>query len=316
MKEITLDRGVKVKTFSPPPPGFHPLTASSAELARHGFPARPERPEHLERYRRVFDQVKNRFRYIEPTFQVNPGRSHGFATKGKARVQAGNEDNLTWSGARVLAPAEQSFRYILAQWMVPNVSAPAENEDYYSAIWIGLDGDGFQSTDVCQVGVNCDISQSGIVTITPWWEWFQEGADTGEVPITNLEVQAGDTVSAVICTTGVGASEATVFFANLTSGFGTSFVMQAEPGVSLTGNCAEWVVERPLVDGDVSMLADYGEVFFSGCDAVSGAADGSTELTGGGTEIFIDMVDPNADTLSHGILVAPTVVQCVYIPQH
>jgi Peptidase A4 family len=152
--------------------------------------------------------------------------------------------------------------------MIPNVNAPTENQEYYSAIWIGIDGDGFpQSPDVCQVGVDCDVSRSGRSisrSFYPWWEWYQESADTGEIQITNVPVGPGDTVSVVICTTGAGATQATGFFLNQTSGAGTSFVMEAQPGVSLVGNTAEWVVERPTVNGQRSMLADYGEYFFRG----------------------------------------------------
>jgi Peptidase A4 family len=171
--------------------------------------------------------------------------------------------------------------------MVPNVAAPNDDQDYYSAIWIGIDGLGSpESADVCQVGINCDVTRHGTSissTFYPWWEWYQESVDTGEVSITNLPVSPGDTIGVVICTAGAGATEATVFFTNLTSGMGTSFVMEAEAGVSLVGNTAEWIVERPTVDGQPSLLADYGEVFFSGCDAVSYSSDGSiSEVVGGG----------------------------------
>ena len=91
--------------------------------------------------------------------------------------------------------------------------------------------------------------------------------------------------------------------------------MYAEPGVSLVGNCADWIVESPLVNGRQSMLADYGEVFFSGCEAVSYTPDGSgVTVVGGGTQNYIDMYPfPGTTLVSHGILVAPTVVQCVYV---
>jgi hypothetical protein len=126
--------------------------------------------------------------------------------------------------------------------MVPNVNAPTENQEYYAASWIGIDGDGFpQSLDVCQAGVNCDVSRSGSSvtrTFYAWFEWFP-GPET---QIVNLPVNPGDTVDVVICTAGPGATEATVFFANLTSGMGTSFSFNAPDGTSLVGNCAEWVM--------------------------------------------------------------------------
>ena len=51
----TLPEGIKVTTFSPPQ-DFDPRTASTAELAKAGFPPRPEDPHHRARY----DQVLNR----------------------------------------------------------------------------------------------------------------------------------------------------------------------------------------------------------------------------------------------------------------
>jgi hypothetical protein len=321
MKRITLDGGARVGIFTPPPSGFDPLTASAADLAKHGFPL-PELPQHRERFQRIFRQMKNRFRYVVPEFRLNRKKRHGPATvkpvTNKPVIQAGNEINGIWSGAHVYAPAGQAFRWMVGQWMVPNVSAPPTNEEYYCAVWIGIDGDGgIQSGDVCQVGVNCDVTRSGnssSVSIYPWWEWYDFTADTGQMAITNLTVSAGDTVAVTICTTGPGATDATVFFANITSGIGTSFVMYAEPGVSLVGNCAEWIVESPLVNGQPSKLADYGEVFFSGCEAVSYAPDNSAlTIAGGGTQNYIDMYPFGSSTMvSHGILVTPTIVQCVY----
>jgi hypothetical protein len=128
-----------------------------------------------------------------------------------------------------------------------------------------------------------------------------------------VQVNAGDLVSPVVCTAGAGATEATVLFANWTSGGATSFVIEAPAGTTLVGNCAEWVVERPLVNGAESMLADYGEVFFSGCDAGLYSGSGDLQVIGGGTQVHIDMIPPPLTTpLSAGILVAPEVVQCVY----
>jgi len=78
MARIILDGGVKVRTFTAPPRGFDAITASPADLLKHGFPARPDHPQQLERYKRVFGGVmKDSFRYIEPKFRVNPNRRHG-----------------------------------------------------------------------------------------------------------------------------------------------------------------------------------------------------------------------------------------------
>ena len=128
MARITLDGGIKVRTFSPPPPGFDPLNASAADLLKHGFPARPDHPQHLERYKRVFGQMKNRFQYIEPEFKVSKNRRRRpIAPPIAPVVGTGNEFHPFWSGGSVIPPAGQSFRWIVGEWTVPNVGAPEDS---------------------------------------------------------------------------------------------------------------------------------------------------------------------------------------------
>jgi Peptidase A4 family len=303
MPKITLEGGLKVRTFEPPPRGFDPLTASPAELARHGFPPRPDDPHHLERYRRVFGQLKNKFNYIQPTFQVNTDKRHGPRNRSP---EAGTETSTNWSGGVVFAPPGQSFKWVEGDWVVPNVDAPTQNQWYYCASWIGIDGDG--SGDVCQAGVECEVYQSGSsVTrnIYPWWEWFPNY----EIKITNLGVSPGDMVTMLLCTqTGANATTAIVYITNRTNGVSTSVSFSAPMGTKLVGNSAEWIVEAPTVGGSQSSLADYGEVFFSVCEAF--ATDNST--VGGGTGDNINMT-AGGKVVSDGNLITPTVVQCLYV---
>jgi hypothetical protein len=316
MKRINLEEGVKVRVFSPPVPGFDPLTATPAELLRHGFPARPDHPQQLERYNRVFNRMKNRFRYLEPEFKVNKSRRRH--PKFPA-VGTGNEIHPLWSGGVVFPPAGQAFRWIVGEWTVPCVAAPSEGQTYYCATWVGIDGDAAaQSTDLCQAGINTAVAQSDGSSTRHCYAWC-EWVPGPEVEIPNLPVSFGDTVAITVCTSGAGATEATIFYANLTSGLGTSFVLDAPvvdgQQVSLAGDCAEWVVERPEL-GEAStpaLLADYSQLFFSGCQAVSYSADGSNStVVDGGTQVRIDMIEGSGEVLSRGILVSDTVIECVF----
>jgi Peptidase A4 family len=186
--------------------------------------------------------------------------------------------------------------------VVPDVAAPTDNGTYYCATWIGIDGDG--SGDVFQAGVESEVKGTS-VTIYPWWEWFP----TPEVQITNLKVNAGDMVTMLLCSEqGAGSTTGTVFFSNRTTGQSTSVGLTAPAGTSLTGNSAEWIVEAPTVDGSQSALADYGEVFFSVCDAYT--AKGVTIDGGSGDSINMTA---GSTTVSDGILITPTVVQCEYV---
>jgi Peptidase A4 family len=301
MKEIVLDGGVKVTLAEPPPAGFDPLAASASDLLRYGLPARPDSGPHLERYKRVFGQLKSKIHFIQPTFQVNANKRHGPRQR---RVGDAPETSTNWSGGVVYAPSGQSFKWVEGDWVVPDVGAPTQNQWYYCASWIGIDGD--QSPDVCQAGVECQVYQSGSSvtrTIYPWWEWYPNP----EVQITNLPVSPGDMITMLICSTqGAGSTSATVYFTNRTTGATATFTTTPPSGYQLVGNCAEWIVEAPTVGGAQSAIADYGETFFSVCEAVTNS--GTT--VDGGTGDSISLV--NGTTLSQGVLVTPTIVQCLY----
>ena len=308
MAQLDLGEGIKITTFEPPPAGFDPLTASAALLQRHGFPPRLPEPRHQERYTKVWSQLRSRFHYIQPTFRVNSDRRHG---PRKRLTTEGTETSTNWSGGVVYAPAGTSFKWVQGDWVVPDVDAPTQNQWYYCASWIGIDGDG--SGDVCQAGVECEVFRSGTSisrNIYPWHEW----CCAPEVQITNLSVNPGDMITMLICTPqgagaggGAGSTTATVYFSNRTTGASTSYNFSAPGGTTLVGNSAEWIVEAPTVGGAQSAIADYGQVFFNVCDAgpLSGAA------VNGGTGNNINLT-AGGSVVSQGVLVSPTVVECLY----
>jgi hypothetical protein len=302
MAEITLEDNLKILTFHPAP-GFDPLTASAAELDENGFPPRPTDAELLARYKHVFRRVQGRFRYIEPTFRVNRGKSSD-PRRGKG---GGSSDN--WSGGVVYAAAGQSFRSVQGSWVVPNVYPTASTSQWYEcSTWIGLDGDG--SDDVCQAGVACDVfgtrsSPLEPPTIYPWHQWYPGP----QVQITNLLVSAGDFLTMTLSTSsGAGSTSATVYILNITTGVGMSYVISAPLGTQLAGNSAEWIVEAPTVGGVEQVLADYGEVFFSCCVAYPSSGFGVIQ---GGTGSSIDMFQGGFD-VSSGAWASPQIMQCQY----
>jgi hypothetical protein len=301
MAIINLEKGVKIQTFSPRA-GFDPLTASAQELAQAGCPPRPTDPVLLARYERFFNQTKGKLHYIEPTFRVDPTKST-HTNKG-SKMGAGTETYDNWSGGVVYAPSGQSFRWVQGDWVVPNVYPSAQNQWQYCANWVGLDGDG--SGDVCQAGMICAVYQSGnslTRTIYPWHEWYPQSW----VEITNLAISPGDLVTMLICTTGVGATTATIYFGNHTSGAAMSYQITAPSGTTLVGNSAEWIVETPVVNGALTNMPDYGQVFFSTCEAY--LTNGS--VVNGGTGNNINLVQNNT-TLSTGTLITPTIIECQY----
>jgi hypothetical protein len=302
MATITPENNVKITTFKPPA-NFDPATASDRDLAAAGFPPRPTDPKLLARYTSFFSRTKGKFQYIVPTFRVDPTKSTR-VNKGAA-AGAGTETYDNWSGGVVYAPSGQSFKWVQGDWLVPNVYPTAQNVWQYCANWIGLDGDG--SGDVCQAGMICAVYQSGSSisrTIYPWHEWFP----SSWVEITNLSISPGDLVSMLICSAqGAGSTTATIYFGNQSSGVSTSYQITAPSGTELLGNSAEWVVETPIVGGVLTEMPDYGQVFFSTCEAY--LTNGSA--VGGGTGNAINLVR-NGTTLSTGTPVTSTIIECQY----
>jgi hypothetical protein len=295
--------GSDIRTFSPVP-GLDPLTASAQELQQAGFPPRPTDPQLLERYQSFFGRVAGRLQYVEPTFRVDPTKST-HTNKGSS-MGAGTETYDNWSGGVVYAPSGQSFKWVQGDWVVPNVYPPTQNEWYYCANWIGLDGDG--SGDVCQAGMICSVFQSGTSitrNIFPWHEWYP----SDWVEITNLNVNPGDLISMLICTPeGAGSTTAMIYFGNQTSGLATSYEITAPSGTTLVGNSAEWIVETPIVNGQLTQMPDYGEVFFSVCEGY--LENGS--VVNGGTGNNINLVQSGTAPVSTGTLITPTIIQCQY----
>jgi Peptidase A4 family len=301
MAIITLENDIKITTFRPPS-GFDPLTASAQELAQAGFPPRPTDPTLLARYQRFFNRTKSKFQYIEPTFRVDTTKTT-HTNKG-AKMGAGTETYDNWSGGVVYAPSGQSFKWVQGDWVIPDVYPTAQNQWQYCANWVGLDGDG--SGDVCQAGMICAVFQSGS-SITrsffPWHEWYP----SNWVEITNLSISPGDLVSVLVCTQGAGSTTATIYFGNQSSGVSTSYQITAPSGTKLVGNSAEWIVETPKVNGVLTDMPDYGQVFLSTCEAY--LTNGS--VVNGGTGNNINLVQNNK-TLSTGTLITPTIIECQY----
>lgn len=283
MPVIQMPNGLSVRTYEPPPADFDPLTAPDNLLLHHGFPARPNpqtAPELRKRWERVFSR---KLTYIVPTFRESIGKTHG------PRLKSETEDSATsgnWSGSVVFLPptADNSFQWITGRWTVPN-PYPSDSHVDHASEWIGIDGDG-GSNDVLQAGTETMTTFWGPFCYV-WWEWFPKN----EVAISSFPVAPGDIMQCLLCT---GApTSGTFYLLNVSRRIHTSFTVTAPSGTSLVGNCAEWIVERPAVDGSLTSLANYGLVYFD--EGFAGYEETQTNL-GSGT--LLTMVGSSGFPLS------------------
>jgi hypothetical protein len=308
MNVMQLPGGGKVLTFTLPPHGFDPLKAGVEELRSHGLPRRPdENPELLKRWKRAVSRVSH---VIVPQFRRMDYKKHNLrgARLPAGRTAAhGTEQSTVWSGGVVYAPAGTTMKWVEGHWTVPNVYPPKGATDgvwYSVSSWIGLDGDG--SNDVLQAGCDSDVMTSGGVVsrqFNPWWEWYPAGSFW----ISNFAVSPGDELSCLICIDDNSTTAGQIFLTNVTSGVALSFAPTAPAGVSLRGNCAEWVVEALEIDTNVPELGKYGEVVFDDANAatVSGV---NLQPSSGNT---INMIDSGNNIISTGEIEGDH-VRCYY----
>lgn len=301
--ELLSNLGFEIRTHGPLPDGFDPLTATARQLAAQRLPRRPDartEPELHALWERTLSRTKL---WIVPEFEYMERITHGPVRRPAERAAvriADSVENATsnnWSGATAFSPAKKSYTFVGGQWTVPSPNAGA-NGSYHASEWVGIDG--WDSSDVLQAGTETAVTKFLFFEtkqVYAWWEWFP----AGEVKISNLPVSSGDVMYCLICADS--STHATVYFSNQSTGVGTRFEITAPAGTSLVGNVAEWIVERPTVDGSVAQLTDYAACYFDECIAGGSGGvdnlDGATlvTMTGVGSATLSEPVKENANVL-------------------
>jgi hypothetical protein len=286
-------KGFQIRGLGPLPDGFDPMKATARQLAAYRLPRRPD-PRKEPQLRRLWDRTMSRTQlWITPEFEHREHITHGPARGAGGRAVSArlatpavsNATSSNWSGAANFSPAGKPYGFVGGQWTVPSPNTKADGA-YYASEWVGIDG--WNSSDVLQAGTETQVTKVLFFRSTQvytWWEWFP----AGEVRINNLPVSPGDVMYCLICADS--ATHATVYFSNQSQGVGTRFDITPPAGTTLTGNVAEWVVERPSVSGSVANLTDYAACYFDECiaggngnvDNLSGASLITMTGTGGAT---------------------------------
>lgn len=294
-----------LKTFEAAPKGFNPLTASKTTLLRHGIAPRPDEKKEPELYKAWHKVYSRELTHIIPEFTEIKKKQHRPGIS-KSKIKEGSSTSTNWSGVVVFPQVNDTFKWIIGNWMVPDPTQPAGQPTgswYYSSAWVGIDGWG--SNDVLQAGTSQDVLVQGTTThksVYAWWEWYPNY----EMQISNFPVNAGDYMTCLICATST--TQATFYITNITTGTHTSFQVTAPSGTTLNGNCAEWIVEAPTVGGSLAKLVDYGATFFDN----SYAYTKNNAMVNAGTGTTINMVDGSNNVLSQGIIEAAQVLKMQY----
>jgi hypothetical protein len=162
-----------------------------------------------------------------------------------------------WSGY-IVASDIHDFSPVVsgvsASWTVPQVD-PSEN-DTFSGVWVGIGGYGEET--LIQVGTEQEYV-NGKTVYYAWYELLPEYL----VRITNFQIRPGDTIAASISLINENTSTWSIKLNDVTRGGRFEKVVVYNSSML----SAEWIVERPKVNGNVSTLANFGNVTFTSCQA-------------------------------------------------
>ena len=300
-----------IKNLKPavvPPKGFEPLKASNSELAKYGYPARPDkdtRPKHFEKWTSFLSRP---IQVVAPEFAiVRTGRQPAAATtKGDASA---NATSSNWSGAVIMNPPSGTrFNSVSASWVVPNAWPPLsawtgsgwKDGSWESVTWVGIDGYTAQQS-ILQAGTKSVVTvKNGNVTHTSWawFEWFP----AYEIQFSNFQVSPGDTVHVMVCSLS-SPSQGIAIVNNISSNKGTSTNVSAPtPASALVGKNAEWIVEDDTLGSSLAPFSDYGAEFFYDC--LAGAGQDEENIS---NATLVNMVQ-NGVTVSTAVMETPSVL--------
>jgi hypothetical protein len=261
-----------VYAFAAPPAGFDAFSASPEVLASYGYPSRPF-PIAGRAYDMWARAVRAERTRIVPVLRQTD-LAAGAAMHADRGLRGGASTSKNWSAALISNGASRygtgSFNAVAAWFNVPAANQAVGTCYGWDRLftWVGLDG--WTSNDVFQAGTSSSAWCADGTTMqqyTAWYEWYPNNS----VEITNLPVNPGDAV--VVWMTASGDSSGTAWITNATSGVSVSIKFSAPAGTVLVGNSAEWVQERPTIDGVLSALTNYGAAWMS--------AEGATLLGSG-----------------------------------
>jgi Peptidase A4 family len=270
-----------VTAAAEPPAWLDPLTATDADLAAYGFPPRPDaqtQPERLRSWQRAMAHPKhlivpnlgitNVTHSLTRAVQVLPNNPQVNPEPPVPYDNATAFETPNWSAAvAVLSDVSSfgasSFHTISAEYVVPVAPQPTGDcTATWESSWVGIDGDSDLSSDLLQAGTESDASCES-QNYFAWYQWLPQNPTA--VPITNFPVSPGDDIWIEVWNTS--ATEGYAYIFNYATGQAVNLSFQAISGTQLVGNTAEWVVERPQVNGSYSTLSGYASDYFSDCYA-------------------------------------------------
>jgi hypothetical protein len=160
-----------------------------------------------------------------------------------------------WSGYIIsldLKNKTEGVSSITGTWGVPEIQYSVSNT--YSSVWVGISGYGESSLIQAGTEQHCE---KGKISYFAWYELLPATIIT----VNTLEISPGDIITTSI--TLVNDKQNTWQIRIIDETTGRSF--EKTVTYDATRKSAEWIVERPTVNGQVSTLADFNKATLINC---------------------------------------------------
>lgn len=218
-----------------PPANIDVSTLSDIQLASYGFPKRPQDATVLARWQILVRHAKHRSCTSKPGVIRNVSQ----------------ESSQNWSGNVAI---NGGYQEVVAYYDVPCVSSSPRNA--FSSHWVGLGGDGNDGGgNLVQTGTESDTLSNGAPYYAAWYEDYPHDSVENRV----FNVSCNDEMYAQADSNFTVRNRAYMYIEDITTN--TYFASSTETSLS-NGSTAEWVAERPTVNGSYAVLANFHSVTF------------------------------------------------------
>jgi hypothetical protein len=273
-----------------------PNAPSNRELVARGYPPRPDADPASDGYRRWLSLVSQEFEVVSPRAVARPRRYAAPAEAAPLRPSPAGPStesptlpvpppgpdkrfdflSSNWSGAVVPNPGVR-FYQIQGEWYVPAVRSDLPFYGYAAAgEWVGIDN---SASDLVQSGSDSEAWNIWLpgasFQFTNYSMWV-ESLPNISYGLPNVPVSPGDQVSVDIWV-GDLYGNPVIQWGDLTPADNTVWFLVYNLSAHLVwlgtyplpspfaGSTAEFIMERPKVNGSIVPLADYGVASMYNC---------------------------------------------------
>jgi hypothetical protein len=253
----------------------HDLTTlSNNQLRQRGYPPRPNPQVFPNEYAMWREWVSREAEIIRPQIVELAGETRRpyLQLKSLSPAPPGGKTSqgtsLNWSGFALMGGWTAPYDMIAGHWSIPQVDQVQSmgHTALMSSTWIGLDGSTANDRVLAQGGTEQDASwmvwDNGDISkfsIYQTWSELLPNQPTEHV-ISNAPTSPGDAVETLCSINKDDHGNQVSFSFYIKNVSEHNFEWDVETplsGTVIPGNSAEWVMERPTVNGSISFLAQY-----------------------------------------------------------